>query len=340
MLRAIFISQLVAVAMLSSDSAQFTSGPWVVYNNVWGKANLINGVDYTQKIILRKASFPNGTLLSWSWPSQRHFYSYPEIIYGSTPWSKTNPEVLTIQLANLANVSVDYSTVLEGSLQGYDTIFDIWLTSQPNGNAPTVKYELEVVTHANWTMPASRLAYTLTDSTLRNVGVYVTPGETNGVATWTNICLLPQGDIPSGSISISDIIKSLIWHGIVPATDYVSGVEFGAEPQSGSGSVLISALDYQWNARPAARVPVGARSYSVTTLGGNNIVGNGDTDTVIYQGAFAQYQIRQSGIETLVRRSGDISTLDVLTGITFIQFSDGTFGIGTSSFVANQAGPK
>jgi hypothetical protein len=323
---------------LISDYAEYFSGPYSANNSVWGNSGLVNGVGYTQSITLNPETFPNNTTLSWSWPSTPApggVYAYPEIIYGSTPYQPNDGPGPT-QLANFAGLSTSYSiTLSSGNPNQYNAIFDLWFTSQPNGGHDTRKFELEIVAHADWTPPASNLAYTLTDSTLTNAGVYIIPGYTGDGDTWTNITVLPQSDMLSGTISISDIIKSLIWNGVVTGQEYLSGVAFGAEPTEGSGTLTINNLSYQWNGNPTVTLTAGNNTYSVVTPGGNDIVGNGGIDTIIYQGTYSQYQIKQSGTETLIQQSGNISTLDALNGIAFVQFSDGTYDVATSTFTSS-----
>ena len=55
-------------------------------------------------------------------------------------------------------------------------------------------------------------------------------------------------------------------------------------------------------------------------------------DTVIYDGLYSEFQIKSSGSETLVMENNNISTLDYLEGVTYIEFSDGTYDTVTSTF--------
>ena len=81
--------------------------------------------------------------------------------------------------------------------------------------------------------------------------MYVVPGFTDGIGDfWTNISILPSSNVLAGTISISDILKSLIWHGVITGQEYLSGIEFGPEPGAGSGSLLVKNLSYQWNGTP------------------------------------------------------------------------------------------
>ena len=314
----------VSTTVLTPNNPQYnTTGPWSAYAGAWGASSLTYGVDYTQSISLNDTTFPNGTLFSWSFPlygGPFGVWSYPCIVYGSTP-ELINSTVPSTQVANFVNLSTSYSAALTVNSGQLDTIFDIWLTSTPYGGTSTVKYELEIVPQTDWQY--SPLTYTLTDSTLDNAAVYVDPGK---------IIVVPSSEMLTGTISISDILKSLIWNGVITGQEYISGIEFGPEPGSGSGSLLVNSLNYQWTSTSTVQLTAGNDTFTITTPGGNDIVGNGGLDTVIYSGSYSQFQIKTLGSETLVTENNNISTLDYLQGITFVQFSDGQYNTVTSTF--------
>ena len=159
------------------------------------------------------------------------------------------------------------------------------------------------------------------------------PGFTDGIGDfWTNISILPSSNVLAGTISISDILKSLIWHGVITGQEYLSGIEFGPEPGAGSGSLLVNNLSYQWNGTPTIELTAANDTFEIATPGGNDVVGNGGVDTVVYNGLYSEFQIKSSGSETLVTENNNISTLDYLEGVTYIQFSDGTYDTVTSTF--------
>ena len=121
--------------VITPNNPQYsTDGPWSAWAGAWGAGSLVYGVDYTQSITLNGSTFPNGTLISWSFPltgGPFGVWSYPCIVYGSTP-ELINPTVPSTQVANFANLSTSYSSTY-GQSGNFDTIFDMWLTSQPNG---------------------------------------------------------------------------------------------------------------------------------------------------------------------------------------------------------------
>ena len=132
--------------VITPNNPQYsTDGPWSAWAGAWGAGSLVYPADYTQSITLDGSTFPNGTLISWSWPmtpAPDGVYSYPCIVYGSTP-ELINPAVQSTQVANFANLSTSYSITLSGKQSDFDTIFDMWLTPQPN--SAKSNYELEIV---------------------------------------------------------------------------------------------------------------------------------------------------------------------------------------------------
>ena len=319
-----------SVILTPSQPQSSSSGPWSAYAGAWAASSLTYGVDYTQSITFDNTAFPNGTLISWSFPlygGPFGVWSYPCIVFGSTP-ELTNAAVLSLQVANLTNLSVSYSTTLAVNSGQLDTIFDIWLTSKPYGGMSTATYELEIIPQTEWRYGG--YAYTFSDLTLQNANVYVNANW--GGNPWTNIVVEPSTEMLTGTINISDILKNLIWNGVITGQEYISGVEFGPEPGSGAGSLLISSMSYQWTGSSTVRLPTGNNIFQIGAPGGNDIVGNGAIDTVVYSAAFSRFQIKELGTEVLVIENGDISTLDYLDGVTFVQFSDGLYNTTNSTF--------
>ncbi len=316
--------------ILSPSNAQYnTNGPWSAYAGAWGASSLTYGTDYTQSIEFNNTAFPNGVLFSWSFPlygGPDGVWSYPCIVYGSTP-ELTNSTVPSTQVANL-NLSVTYSAELTANSGQLDTIFDIWLTSKPYGDMSTATYELEIIPQTDWHY--SGYAYTFSDASLQNASVYVSPNW--GGNAWTNIVVEPSSEMLAGTISISDILKNLIWNGVITGQEYLSGVEFGPEPGSGSGTLYIDSMNYQWTSTATVRLATGDNSFQITTPGGNSIVGNGGVDTVIYDSSYSHFQIKTLGSETLITANNNISTLDYLQAITFVKFSDGIYDTRSGSF--------
>ena len=327
--------------VLSADYQRYSSGQFWADNNVANKGTLVNGVNYTQSISLDSLTFPDNTVFSWSWPvapasigsnPPSTVYSDPQITYGSSPWG-TSPQAgpSPTQLANLTNLTANYSLAYTGSPQNLDVFFDLWFTSTPNGGPSTIQDEVTVWLHAPSSTSASS-ALTFSDPG------YTAPISINyNSGGHTYIDVRPSTDHLSGSLNISDVIKTLMWDGVVTGNEYLSGVTLDAEPRAGTGSLTINNLSYNWQSNQTTTID-SSNSLSVASIGGNHILGNGAADTVIYSGTYAQYQIKQSGSETLVMQSGT-SNLDALQSVAFIKFADGTYNVAQNLFVPLGTGP-
>ncbi len=323
----------MSTTVISSNWATYGSGSYWALNNVWGAGKLVNGIDYTESISFDPSTFPDGVTMSWNWPAATSVLAYPEIVYG-TQQSMPAPAGVTMpaptQVANFTNLSAQYSFSISGQTNNFDVGFDLWLTSQPNSG---IKDELMVFVHDPWGSAngASNIG------SLNNSGIYVSYNWGNATQSWTYVQLVPSADSLSGTISFSDILKTLMWNGVLTGKEYISGIELGAEVGGGSGSLTVNNLSYQWDANQTITGTSGNDTFHIAAAGGNDVVGNGGVDTVVYSGTFSQFEIKASGSETLVMENNSISSLDVLSGVTYVKFSDGTYDTVTSTFTPTTA---
>ena len=320
-----------------TNGTKYTAGGFTAWADYEGPSNLVDGVDYSSTITLDPTTFPNGVEFNWSFPSPsvpNFVYAYPDIKYGDG--APGGPAAT--QVADFTALNANYSVAISGDMSDFSVAFDLYLTSAP-GNDSTTTDELMVQVHNHGAQQAGNQPYTLSGGGLSNATISVNPnwdaGGTWIPAGWTFINIQNSVDALTGTLNLGNIIKDLIWDGVLTGQEYINDIQLGSEIIGGSGSLTVNNLSYQWDANPTVTLAAGDNTYSVATPGGNNIVGNGGTDTVIYQGAYSQYQIEQSGTETLVQRSGNISTLDVLNGIAFVQFSDGIYDVATSTFISD-----
>jgi Bacterial Ig-like domain/RTX calcium-binding nonapeptide repeat (4 copies)/Glycosyl hydrolase family 12 len=324
----------MSLVTLNADNATYGAGNFWVFNNTWGKKALVNGVDYTESITSDTSTFPNSITMSWNWPVASSVLAYPEIIYGASPFQPAPSGVVlpaSTQVADFANLSTQYSFSLTGQTNNFDVTFDIWLTSQPDGGRDTRTDELMIVVHNPWNWGKGETP----DFSTGGINVWDSGTQSDGTLSWEMLSAIAPADMLSGNISISDIIKGLIWNGTLTGNEYISGIEVGAEVGGGTGSLTINNLSYQWDAKPTVQLTAGNDSFNIAAAGGNHIVGNGGIDTVVYNDTYSHFQLKSSGADLLLMQNNNISTLDVLDGITYVKFSDGTYNVTTSIFTYN-----
>jgi hypothetical protein len=314
---------------------------YYVSNDAWGVKDLSDGVDYSSSVTFDPTNFQSGTSFSWRYPPNvGRVYGYPHIDY--------DPQVARVsstQDANIANLAANYNVQLSDTVNS-TVAFDIWFNSQPNGRWETTSIELLVEVHPT-SRPTKqngilarlrRLFRAQPDSPLVLTGdgfagatVHISDVNESG-ANWKFIDVKMPVDMMSGTLSLSNVIKELIWNGLMTGREYLGSLQFGSEVLGGTGSLQINNLSYDWTATPTSVGAAGSKAFYMTGGGGNHVVGSGVVDTAIYRDLYNSHQIKSDGTKILVVTNDNISTLDTLEGITYIKFSDGTYNTATGAF--------
>ena len=316
---------------LTSNTASYSNVAWtyIAATNPWNVGDLVNGIDYWENITLSPASFPNGVDVSWSFPMTNsgswYVRAYPEVKF--IPHDVSGNQIFT-QVGNFVDLNSSYNVNIGGDTGDFNIAYDIFLYDKPNGN---VLDELMVWVH----QPTARLGINepnnVTVPGLTNASLEFVPSATG----WTFIGLGSPTDALSGTISISDIFKTLIWNGMLTGQEYVGDIQFGAEVTAGAGQFHLNNFSNDWNANSPLFGTTGNDTIPISNSGGNNVVGGGGTDTVVYSDLYSDYQIKTVGSEVLVTKGTDISTLDELQGVRFIKFSNGTYDVVTGTFAGS-----
>jgi Bacterial Ig-like domain/RTX calcium-binding nonapeptide repeat (4 copies) len=303
---------------------------YYLQNNAWGAGNLTYGVDYSTSVTYDPANFQGGVTFSWMFPQNvGGVYAYPHIDFEA--WAA---DISTSQAGNISNLVANYDATLTNKTNS-TLAFDLWFNSEPNGSWSTTSVELLIELHPT-SAGSPNQSFQLTGANYTGATVYVSNASAAG-ASWKFIDVKMPSDMMSGPLDLSDIIKQLIWNGVLTGKEYLTSLQLGSEVQGGTGSLQLNA-SYDWTANPSLIGTAGNDSFVITSSGGNQVLGNGGVDTVTYTGLYSNYQIRSYGTETLVTYGNNISSLDELDGVTFIKFSDGTYNTVTASFVSNVTG--
>lgn len=318
-----------------ADNHVYMANGYTADPNPWGAGSLVNGKDYTQTIVVDPTTFPNGVEFRWTFPSPskpNFVYAYPDIKYGEGAPGGPAPT----QAADFAALNAHYSVAISGDTSDFSVSFELWFTSAP-GNNSTSTDELMVMIYAPGAQQPGNQPIKLSHGGLTNATVSVYPKWNAGSAWipagWTFIIIKNSVDALTGTINLGDIIKDLIWNGVLTGQEYIDDIQLGAEMIGGSGSLIVNNLSYQWDATTTQM----GNALNISTVGGNHIVAGAGTDTVNYPGVYSAFQIKRNRAGVLIMKSGDISTLDVLENVKFIRFLDGTFDLTTAQFNSSAA---
>ena len=263
------------------ESTAWTAGVYTAYLSPWGAGALQYGVDYTDSLTLDPNNFPNGVLISWSWPASPAplgVYNFDAIDFGDYKGTSPQTPISSTQINNIGTLSENVSLVLGGNEANFDVITDMFLTSQAN-NENTQVAEVEIFLHtpqysANWA------------NSLSVIGTFTDSGHTWKAAIGTgavpDIVIIPTdaNDVLSGSINILTMLDYLVAQGALTGNAYFNGLALGAEVRDGSGSLGINNFAVTYSTAPSV-ISLAASPAAATDAAGNTSALSNSLDPVI-----------------------------------------------------------
>ncbi|AIB16326.1 hypothetical protein ABAZ39_31220 (plasmid) [Azospirillum argentinense] len=250
---------------LKGSADRLEVGGWAASSNVWNPGGYRNGKDFTQSIAIDEATFPNGTVISWSWPydSRRTLTyenypvrAYPELTHGVNPWNGTPSTSMDLpaRIADLPNFDVTYKVGLTGATNLYNVAVSLWIGDDPKKGIEGVTDEVMVWLHSGFFTPAGEPIAKLTDAqgdaTLWNKPVF-SGGVDGNPIDWEYTVLQYGDDRLAGTLDLDGLLDELQTRGIVSKTDWILGFQFGAEVAAGAGSMTIEQLSVDFTASPS-----------------------------------------------------------------------------------------
>lgn len=232
--------------------------PYWSYNSVWNAGSLVNGTDYTQSIQNFYDTYPNGTIIRWSWPTQQAsglVYSFPMLVFGTYQgWVSPVTNITPSQVNNINTLIVTHNVSYTGDPTMFDVIYDFYLTQNPGVEQPGL-FEVEVILHCpqyykdyinnnapNHPWPT----YTWTDA--YGTPWYIIWNNTGGSGSKGMLIFIRQdmGDILNLTFDLKAMFLQAKAVGILQGTEYFDGLGLGPEPSSVSGSLTINSISINY----------------------------------------------------------------------------------------------
>jgi len=265
---------------------------WHVETNVWNPQGLIYGSDYTTSISYDSANLDNHPVWNWQFPAATatNYYTvhaYEEIMYGGSPWwdSATGVEPLTIfplSIASLAALNINYDVSIAGNTDGFNIAFEVWLESTNGSGSANLTNEVMVWFHHGSMTPGGNPVGTYT------AGVYSGPiTNASNWNSWNYTAVMSNTDLLSGTFDLVPFLAQLKSMGIITGNEYIYGLEFGAEVETGTGSWTVNKLEYDILNKNGTLSIVGGSYYA---LAHNDFGGDGKSD-ILWQNDSGQAAI-------------------------------------------------
>jgi len=216
------------VAVSSSFCGQWdttTSGPYILYNNLWGES----GATGSQCTSLSSIS---GTDIAWkttwNWSGGSGVKSFANVALNSG---------LNKQISAIKSIpsTWQWGYSYPGSIVS-DVAYDIWTSSSAGG---TSKYEIMIwlanynagPISANYDSSGKPVA--LTTVTIGGISYKLYEGT---VSTWTVYSYVAQSTVTSFSADLKTFFTDLSNRGFVASSQYITALQAGTEPTSGGTS--------------------------------------------------------------------------------------------------------
>jgi hypothetical protein len=206
---------------------------YLVSNNVWGKGNITG---YKQCIFgaVAKGRIVGGWI--WQWPtSDDTIKAYPEIIFGWKPWnaSSTTPD-LPIQVGSIASAIASHEILVQRAGGGYNTSFDLWITSQSTPTPENITREVMVwLNHKNLPLLPGGTRILIDGD---EYDFYTDQWD------WTYFAFIKVDPVLKGSTNLYAFIQYLVDNSYISSSEFWASVEFGNEIAYGKGGTAF--FDY------------------------------------------------------------------------------------------------
>ncbi len=226
---------------ISGTNGYASSNGWVALTNPWGSNALQYGKDYAISANYDPQNLANGITFNWSYPKNNlpwtAIKAYPDVGFGASPWGRGQSDpmhVFPIQVDDLKTLDMAYDVTYGGDKNGYNVSYDIWFTSEPNGNKSTVTTELMLWLHKGGVNAHGKLMGTYSDENFTGK-IYKKD---------TYIAIISDTELTSGVIDLTAIVQHLVKAGLMSSSEYLANIQFGAEVVEGTGSLTINNLGY------------------------------------------------------------------------------------------------
>lgn len=230
------------------DYATGDSGAYRYENNAWGKAG-VSG-PWLQCIGIGPVAADGSVSARWRWawpPGPNEVKGYPALAYGQKPgFAATTGSNLPRRVDDIGVAVAQWRTRSRTTGTG-QLAFDLWLTRDATRHA---RFDSTPITHEIMIALESYGGYGLDRNPAWLLGSVTVDGEPYrlykaddfGITKWRFIVLQSLRARPEGQVDLRAVLTMLKERGLIEGTEYLSSVEFGSEPETGTGEVVVQAL--------------------------------------------------------------------------------------------------
>jgi hypothetical protein len=241
--------------VLSDMWAQYIppTGPYAADNSTWN----VPASGWTETITINNATFPNNTVIAWSFPANPDFafpYSGPFVGWGRYASDGPMPAVIppSQMIGSIQTLTTTYDISVGGRTDFFDSIYDFYLTSAPGPTSPVpggynYLHEIEIAVHlpiaySRWLTGNGYATTPFTDGMGQQWAIVNNPGSRMVVFAPAN-----YQDRLSATVDIKALLMAAVQAGYLSSSEYFSGLVLAPEPGGYAGTMTINEFSVNYN---------------------------------------------------------------------------------------------
>jgi len=243
----LFASAFAETPRVLGDQEFFSKGNFIAYAAPWSTysgpgAALKHGVDFLDEITVRPESFPANSEFTWHWPltpaKGQGVYGYNALSFGSYDGGIPEKPVGPRMISEITKLSETFSFAFARPVGDFNLLTEFFLTDQSGGKQiAEIGFFLHTSQSAISFANDGEQLGNFTDATGR---VWKVSIQTAPVGPY--YMFIPNGDVLTGSIDFKAALDFLREKNKLTGTEWFSGLAFGIEPITGSGSMRVKTL--------------------------------------------------------------------------------------------------
>jgi hypothetical protein len=215
------------------DWANIVSGPYVLFNNVWGKRDI---TDYEACVAISGEKEDRSFSWKWRWPYGPDVVAYPEIIFGRSPWREESTTPDLPRMVGKSDPQVKFKTDLEAKGM-YNLTFDLWITRNDSPKEADITHEIMIWVANSGGIPDGKVEHVVK---IEGVEYDIWVKRNHGTTGWTYIAFVGRMERRKGKLDFGAFLSSLIKKDLLSPELFLSSIEFGTEITGGEGKCAIA----------------------------------------------------------------------------------------------------
>lgn len=230
-----------------ADQKFYTKGSFIAYAAPWSTyggagAALKHGVDFVDEIAVQLDTFPANVEFSWHWPltpsKSTGVYGYNALSFGSYDGGVPQVPVASRKVREIGTLVEKFSFGMARPVGDFNVLTEFFLTKKAGGEkVAEIGFFLRTARSAITFADAGEQLGTFTDSSSRAWKVAKQPAPHGPYYMF-----IPAGEVLAGTVDFKAALDFLRARGRLTGEEWFSGLAFGIEPVTGSGSLRVQSL--------------------------------------------------------------------------------------------------